>query len=120
MANILAVDDSKAMRDLMTHILGSENHEVTTASDGVEAMTVARGRSLDLALLDVNMPNMNGLSLVNKLRRLEGYEYIPIIMVTTETSEYRKNKAKSLGATGWLTKPFTAERLLAAVNKVSG
>lgn len=120
MAKILAVDDSKAMRDLMTHILTNENHEVTTACDGVDAMMVARGNSFDVALLDVNMPNMNGLSLVSKLRRLEGFEYIPIIMVTTETSEYRKSKAKNVGATGWLTKPFTAERLISAVNKVTG
>ncbi|HFD31986.1 MAG TPA: response regulator [Gammaproteobacteria bacterium] len=120
MARILTVDDSKAMRDLMIHILGEAGHEVTTAEDGVQALAIARENTFDLALIDVNMPNMNGLSLVSKLRRLDDYQYIPLIMVTTETSDYRKNKAKTMGATGWLTKPFTAERLLGAVNKVTG
>ncbi len=119
MARILCVDDAKSMRDLMCGILTQENHEVTTACDGVEAIRIARNNSFDLALLDVNMPNMNGLSLLSKLRNLEHFKYTPIVMVTTETSNYRKNKAKSHGATGWLAKPFTAERLLAAVNKLT-
>ena len=78
----------------------------------------AGSTNVDLALVDVNMPNMNGLSLVTKLRKLEGYQYTPIVMVTTETDEYRKKKARSVGATGWLAKPFTAERLVGAVNKL--
>ena len=119
MARILSVDDSKAIRELITHILTQHNHEVITASDGLEAMKIVREiGAVDVALIDVNMPNMNGVSLVSKLRRLEDYKYTPIIMVTTETDEYRKNKAKSVGATGWLSKPFTEERLLAAVEKV--
>lgn len=120
MARILSVDDSKSMRDLISAVLTKENHEVTTASDGVEAIKIAREQSFDLALLDVNMPNMNGLSLLSKLRGLEHFKYTPIVMVTTETSDYRKNKARNTGATGWLAKPFTAERLLGAVNKLVG
>jgi len=118
MAKILAVDDSQAIRDLMTQLLSTENHEVITASDGVEAIRLARTTPVDMALVDVNMPNMNGLSLVSKLRKLETYKFIPILMVTTETDEYRKNKARSIGATGWLSKPITPERLLGAVNKL--
>ena len=118
MARILSVDDSKSIRDLITHILAQHNHEVITAADGLEAMRVARENdAVDLALIDVNMPNMSGVSLVSKLRRLDEYKYIPIIMVTTETDGYKKQKAKSVGATGWLSKPFTEERLLAAVEK---
>lgn len=119
MARILSVDDSQTIRDLISAVLSSENHEVTTACDGMEAMQIAREKSFDLALLDVNMPNMNGLSLLAKLRNLEHFKYTPIIMVTTETSDYRKNKAKTNGATGWLAKPFTAERLISAVNKLT-
>ena len=109
MAKILTVDDSRAIRDLITHILTNEKHEVFSACDGVEALALARTTSVDLALVDVNMPNMNGLSLVSKLRKLDAYKFIPIVMVTTETDEYRKNKARNIGATGWLTKPFTEE-----------
>ncbi len=121
MAKILTIDDSKTIRDLMVHILTEAGHEVTTAEDGVIALAVVRESdfTFDLALVDVNMPNMGGLSLVSKLRRIEEYKFVPMIMVTTETSDYKKNKAKTFGATGWLTKPFTAERLLAAVNKVT-
>ena len=120
MAKILAVDDSKSIRDLVAHILTSENHEVISACDGVEALALARETPVDLALVDVNMPNMNGLSLVSKLRKLDAYKFTPILMVTTETDEYRKNKARTIGASGWLAKPFTAERLIGAVNKVVG
>jgi len=118
MAKILTVDDSKSIRDLVSQILSNEKHEVISASDGVEALALARTTAVDLALVDVNMPNMNGLSLVSKLRKLDDYKFTPILMVTTETDEYRKKKARSVGATGWLAKPFTAERLIGAVNKL--
>ena len=93
MARILSVDDSKSIRDLISHILTQNNHEVITACDGDDAMKIVREiPPVDLALIDVNMPVMNGVSLVSKLRRLEAYKFIPIIMVTTETDEYRKQK----------------------------
>lgn len=120
MARILAVDDSRVIRDMVSAILIAEGHEVITADDGVDAMEKARGQDFDLVLSDINMPNMNGISLISKLRRLEGFEFVPIIMVTTEDSDYRKNKAKTFGATGWLVKPFTPERLINAVNKLTG
>lgn len=120
MAKILAVDDSRVIRDMVSTILMSEGHDVVTAEDGIDALEKARDEVFDIVLSDVNMPNMSGISLVSKLRRLPGYEFIPIVMVTTENAEYRKNKAKSLGATGWLVKPFTPERLLNAVNKLTG
>ena len=118
MAKILAVDDSQSIRDLMTHILAAEKHEVITASDGKEALDIAKTTNFDLALIDFNMPNMNGLKLIEKLRELNDYKYTPLLIVTTETDEYRKKKARGAGATGWLSKPFTAERIIGAVNKL--
>jgi len=103
----------------MTAILTNHQHTVTTACDGMEAMQVARDNEFDIALLDVNMPNMNGLSLLSKLRKLDHFKFTPIVMVTTETSDYRKTKAKNSGATGWLAKPFTEERLIAAITKLT-
>ena len=120
MAEILSVDDSRVIRDLMKSILEAEGHSVTVAEDGVQALKIAREKVFDLVLSDINMPNMNGISLLGNLRRVEGYEYTPIIMVTTENDDYKKNKSKNLGATGWLVKPFTQERILAAVSKVLG
>ncbi len=118
MAKIFSIDDSKSIRQFVTSILTAMGHDVITASDGNEAMAIARDHKFDLVLSDINMPGMNGISLISKLRRLEGYEYIPIIMLTTEDKDYKKKKAQTMGATGWLKKPFTEERLTNAVNKL--
>jgi len=117
MAKILAVDDSMMIRNLVSTVLIQAGHEVVTAADGTEAIKIARDESFDLVLSDINMPEMNGISLVSKLRRLDHFKFTPIIMVTTEGGDYKKKKAKSFGATGWLLKPFDEKRLLAAVNK---
>lgn len=120
MAKILSVDDSKLIRDMVSTVLASDGHEVMTAEDGMQGMELARQYPFDLVLADINMPVMSGISMVAKIRRLEGYEFTPILMMTTETSNYKKEKAKSSGASGWLAKPFTPERLLKAVNKLTG
>ena len=118
MATIMAVDDAKTMRDLVKGILENEGHELLTAEDGEAAMKIARQQSVDLVLSDVNMPNMNGISLISKLRRLPEYQTTPILMLTTEGDGYKKSKAKASGANGWLQKPFTPERLVGAVDKI--
>lgn len=120
MAKILSVDDSKLIRDMVTAILNAEGHEVLTAADGMQGLALARAHLFDLVLADINMPVMSGISMVAEIRRLEGYQYTPIIMMTTETSSDKKENAKSSGASGWLAKPFTPERLLKAVNKLTG
>lgn len=116
MARIMAVDDQRVMRELVKGVLEGEGHEVLVAEDGIKAMTIARENSFDLVLTDINMPNMNGISLVSKLRRLEGFTTIPIIMLTTESADFKKDKAKRMGANGWLQKPFDPDRLIKAVN----
>ena len=118
MARIMAIDDAKTMRELVKGILENEGHEVLTAEDGEDAMKIARDNKVDLVLSDVNMPNMNGISLISKLRRLENYQHTPIIMLTTEGDGYKKDKAKAMGANGWLQKPFEPQRLVKAVEKM--
>ena len=118
MANILAVDDSKVMRDMMKVILEKNGHSVVTAEDGFQALDHAKANLFDIVFSDINMPKMSGIALVAKLRELPGYEHIPILMVTTESADYRKSKAKSSGATGWLEKPISEARLLKALSKV--
>lgn len=120
MATILSVDDSMVIRNMMKSILGKEGHEIIIAANGADAMAVASEKSVDLVLADINMPDMNGISLLSKLRRLDSYAEVPIIMVTTENDDYKKNKARSLGATGWLSKPFSPDRLINAVNNLLG
>ena len=120
MAKILAVDDSRTIREMVSTILTALGHEVILASDGMEAMEIARDTPVDLVLTDINMPNMNGISLVYKLRRLESYSKIPILMLTTESADFKKEKSKNMGANGWIQKPFDAGRLEKAVNRMLG
>ena len=111
MANILCVDDSLVIRRLLKKILETSGHNVTVAEDGEKAMDCVRNNHFDLILSDVNMPNMTGTGFVSKLRRIPEYEKTPVVMVTTESDGYKKEKLKSLGASGWLRKPFTEEQV---------
>ena len=120
MAKILSVDDSRVIREMLKTILENQGHEVLTAEDGMEAMKVARRERVDMVFSDINMPNMNGISLIGKLRTLPGYEKIPIIMLTTETGDFKKEKARQYGASGWLAKPLSEERVLNAVARMIG
>lgn len=120
MANILAVDDQKSMREMVRIVLQSSGHNVTLAEDGAQALSIARDNSYDLVISDINMPNMNGISLVSKLKLLPAYKFTPVLMLTTETSSYKKDKAKAFGASGWLTKPFDPDRLNNAVTRLLG
>lgn len=115
MAKILVVDDALVMRQLLKAILEQEGHSVCLAEDGTDALEFSRTNSVDMVITDINMPKMSGISLVSKLRRLDNYANIPILMVTTESAEYKKNKAKHMGADGWLQKPITEERVVKAV-----
>ncbi len=118
MALVLAIDDSKVMRDMMKVVLEKNGHQVQTAVDGFEALKIAKANSFDIVFSDINMPKMSGIALVPQLRAIPGYEHIPILMVTTENAEYRKKKAKVNGATGWLEKPISEARILKAMAKV--
>ena len=120
MAEILAVDDSPSMRALVEATLKAAGHTVTPACDGVEALSIAQQQKVQLVLADVNMPNMDGITLIRKLRELPDYKFVPILMLTTEVSPERKKEAKSAGATGWLVKPFDPPQLLNTIAKVIG
>lgn len=119
-AAILAVDDSASMRQMVTFTLNSAGYEVTEAEDGVAALNLAQSRKFRLVLTDVNMPNMDGVSLVKHLRTLPDYRFTPVLMLTTESTPEKKAEGKAAGATGWLVKPFNPEQLLATIQKVIG
>ena len=118
MARIMAVDDQLAIRSSIELILKHHGHDVFVFENGKEAIQFARNENVDLVITDLNMPEMNGMSLISSLRRLDGYRLVPILVMTTETADYKKKKARSVGATGWIAKPFTEERIVAALNKV--
>ena len=118
MARILAVDDSASMRQMVGITLTGAGHQVQQAPDGVEALEIAEKETFDLVITDVNMPNMDGITLVRELRARANYRYVPLLVLTTEATVERKQEGKAAGATGWLVKPFNPERLLATVTKV--
>ena len=120
MATILTVDDTASMRQMISFTLNSVGHEVTQACDGKEALQLLQGRKIDLVIADVNMPNMDGITLVKNLREQPDYKFTPILMLTTESQESRRQQGKVAGATGWIVKPFNPEQLLNVVKKVLG
>jgi two-component system, chemotaxis family, chemotaxis protein CheY len=120
MASILTVDDSTSMRQMVMFTLQGAGYEVVEASDGVEALEIANTRSFDLVVTDVNMPNMDGITLIGKLRGLANFKFTPILMLTTESGSDKKQEGKAAGATGWIVKPFDPERLIDTVKKVLG
>ncbi len=120
MATILTVDDTASMRQMISFTLNSVGHEVIQASDGKEALQVLVGKKIDLVIADVNMPNMDGITLVKSLRALADYKFTPILMLTTESQEAKRQQGKVAGATGWIVKPFNPEQLLTVVKKVLG
>src|SRR5208282_3968368 len=115
---ILAVDDSASMRQMVSFTLKHAGYEVIEAADGVDALEYARNNSVNLVLTDVNMPRMDGISLVRELRQLSAYKFTPMLVLTTEAEPDKKMQGKQAGATGWLVKPFNPEKLLATIAKV--
>lgn len=120
MSRILAVDDSASMRQMVAYTLQQAGFEVAEAADGVEGLALAQKERFNLVLCDVNMPNMDGLSMVRALRQVPDYKFTPMLMLTTESGPEKKAEGKAAGATGWLVKPFNPEQLIATVNKVLG
>ncbi len=118
MRRILAVDDSASMRQIVSLALKEAGYDVVIASDGAEALEFARRESVDLVITDVNMPNMDGIALVRELRQLDNYRLTPLLVLTTEASPEKKQQGKAAGATGWVVKPFSPERMLATIAKV--
>lgn len=120
MTKILAVDDSASMRQMVAYTLTQAGFDVAEAEDGQHGLELAQSGTFRLVLCDVNMPRMDGLTMVRNLRQLPSYKFTPILMLTTESGPEKKAEGKQAGATGWLVKPFNPEQLIATVNKVLG
>jgi two-component system chemotaxis response regulator CheY len=116
----LAVDDSKTMRDMVSFTLKGAGFDVIEAEDGKHAITQLGSNMVDVVITDLNMPNMNGFDLIRNLRARADFKTVPILMLTTEGDDARKQEGKSVGATGWIVKPFNPEKLIQVVQKVCG
>lgn len=117
---ILAVDDSASIRQMVSFTLRGAGYEVVEAADGQEALDKARTATMNLVLTDQNMPRMDGLTLIKTLRTMPQYKVTPILMLTTESSDSMKSQGRTVGATGWLVKPFDPQKLLMVIKKVLG
>lgn len=115
---IMVVDDSASLRNVVGIALKSAGYDVIEASDGRDALAKLNGQKVHLIVSDVNMPNMDGITLVRELKLLPNYKFTPIMMLTTESQPEKKQAARDAGAKAWLLKPFQPPMLLDAVAKL--
>lgn len=120
MKAILTVDNSPSIRQMIRVVLTPAGYEVLEAGDGNQGLAVAKSKRVNMVVTDLNMPGMDGLTFIRELRKLPSYAGIPIIFLSTESDDGVKQQAKAAGATGWITKPFKQEQLMAAVRKLLG
>lgn len=120
MAHILAVDDSASMRQMVAFALQGAGFDVTEAVDGQDALEIAQKQSFDAVVADVNMPRMDGITLIKSLRELANYKFTPLLMLTTEAGMDKKQEGKAAGATGWIVKPFEPDQLVSTLQRVLG
>ena len=116
---ILTVDDSATVRQMVSFTLKASGYEVIEATDGQDALTKLN-QPLNMVLTDLNMPSLDGIGLIKKLRAHATCKYMPIVVLTTESEAAKKQEAKAAGATAWIVKPFRPEQLVAVVQKVLG
>lgn len=117
---IMTVDDSSSVRQMVSFTLKQQGYEVSEAVNGAEALKKLNQGNIDMLITDINMPEMNGITLIKMVRNNPSYKFIPIIILTTESHAGKKEEAKAAGATGWIVKPFRPDQLVAAVKKVMG
>ena len=117
---ILTADDSASMRQMVSFTLRQAGFEVVEGVDGVDALAKLAGATVQMVITDLNMPNMDGIELIRQVRALPAYKYIPIIMLTTESDDSKKMAGRAAGASGWITKPFKVEQLVAVTRKFLG
>jgi len=115
---IMIVDDSASLRQVVGIALKGAGYDVIEGSDGRDALSKLSGQKIHLIISDVNMPNMDGISFVKALKQLPSYKFTPVIMLTTESQDSKKQEGQAAGAKAWVVKPFKPEILLGAVLKL--
>ena len=115
---IMIVDDSASLRQVVGIALKGAGYEVIEGMDGKDALAKLAGKKVHLIISDVNMPNMDGISFVKTLKQMPNYKFMPVIMLTTESQDSKKQEGQAAGAKAWVVKPFKPESLLCAVQKL--
>ena len=114
----LIVDDSTSMRQMVSFTMKEAGFNVLEGADGQEALKRVEGQRVDVVVTDLNMPVMDGITLIRQLRSNPLYKFTPILMLTTESQDSKKQEGKAAGATGWIIKPFNPQQLLGVIAKV--
>jgi two-component system, chemotaxis family, chemotaxis protein CheY len=118
---ILIVDDSESIREVVAQGLSEAGFTVIKGMNGSDGLQLLlENLDVQLIITDLNMPIMNGIELLKEVRKINSCKYLPVIILTTESQDAKKQEAKSAGATGWIIKPFVNEKLIAVVKKVLG
>jgi two-component system chemotaxis response regulator CheY len=117
---IMTVDDSVSVRMMVGFSLKDAGYEIIEAVNGVDALLKLDENDISMVIADVNMPEMDGIEFVQKMRQHPKHRFIPVVMLTTESAESIKVKGREAGATGWIVKPFKPDQLLSVVRKVLG
>ena len=115
---VMTVDDSATVRQVLQVTLESAGYDVVQAVDGADALDKLSREPVDMLVTDLNMPRIDGIGLIHEIRQKPGNRFMPIIMLTSEAQPEKKNAGKAAGASGWITKPFRPEQLLAVVRMV--
>ena len=102
----------------MQRWLKASGYQVIEACDGKDALGKLNGQKIHLIISDVNMPNMDGITMLNEIKQLAAYRFTPVIMLTTEGSDQKKEEGRAAGAKAWVVKPFKPEQMLTAVQKL--
>lgn len=115
---ILTVDDSRTIRDMLRLTLSGAGYRVVQAEDGVQGLKVLETEGVDVIITDINMPRLDGFGFIERVRADERRRGIPILVLTTETTQAMKDRARAAGATGWISKPFDPDHLTTALRRV--
>ncbi|MGE5452095.1 MAG: response regulator [Acidobacteriota bacterium] len=115
---ILIVDDSSSLRKAVQIALQGAGYDVVEAEDGKHALTKLDGRKYHLVISDVNMPNLDGYGFVEAMKQMAAYKYTPVVMLTTENGDDKKERGRQVGAKAWIVKPFMPPQLLTVVSKL--
>jgi len=115
---IMIVDDSASLRQVVSIALKRGGYDVVEASDGKDGLSKLNGQKIHLIVSDVNMPGMDGLTMVSEIKKMPKYKFTPIIMLTTEAGADKKEQGKAAGAKAWMVKPFKPEQMMDAVSKL--
>lgn len=113
----MIVDDSASMRQLVAFTIKDAGYDVLLAENGRDALEKMSRTKVDMVITDLNMPEMDGITFIRELRGKTDYKFVPIVMLTTESQEAKKQEGRAAGASGWIVKPFSPTQLMDVVKK---